>query len=170
VTAPLPLDAADLESVSRELDRYDASISSFQAVAQARAALSLRDELAALVGELAECKRVHQSYVADYGGNVSLNLELAECRAKLAQSQARERELREALEEIADANGCEVEGCTNRNCVAGRRAKAALARPADDSALREMLKRYGEMVEDSIARGDGAKLNTHATTILGGGK
>jgi len=78
----------------------------------------------------------------------------AECLFERNEAQAHANALRDALADIADSNGCEIEGCTNRNCIAGKAAKAALAQtPAASLAAHdaEVLERAASICDKARA-------------------
>jgi len=96
---------------------------------------------------------------------LTLRDELREFRAKLGASQARERELREDFGRLVVpcANNCDC--CQDVAAIADK----ALARPADDSALREMLTDFGIDLLDDMP-GDRAVVECAVSRLLGGGK
>jgi hypothetical protein len=191
----LPLDATALDALVRGPENYYSWTDQKKdlLLAQARAALTLRDELAkAKKQEAAQTTSAQRAWRAAE----AIRTELTECRVKLAQaeqeveiqarcggeadamgerwwkqataSQARERELRGALTYISKPK--------RRQSDIRSVACGALARPADDAALREMLTKACEaareeayeVVEDD--RPWDVDVPAIVSRILGGGK
>lgn len=99
-----------------------------------------------------------------------------ESSSKRAASQARERELREALGGLCHAisKACDYDPST-RVGAALEMSEAILARPVDDSALREFGTNVGLAVAAHIDSGAdlplaGSEVERIVSRLLGGGK
>lgn len=134
----LPLDEAALDRSEGRINRGDwpADNTMHALVAQSRAALTLRARVAELEAENAEddALRTRMGDILTLTVNAlkgepdSRSLHDWATLPEVARALvAHAAKLRETLDDIADANGCDVEGCTNRDCLAGKTAKAALA-------------------------------------------
>ena len=143
-----------------------------------RAKLALESEARNVAGNLLAETQVKLAQAEQERGDAQFALKEtdAEFRTALAASQANVRELREALR-ASDIGMCAVGVKHPREhevlCDAVKIVRSALARPVDDSALREILTKMGERCkETSDANGplQSYDILEIRDSLLGGGK
>lgn len=169
MTAPeLPLDAAALDRIESGEVGVGPSRGE-KIIAQARAALTLRDKLAALAAELKDCEKMHGVQLA----RVEILLpELAECRAKLAQVVERcgyaelavtQRTLERdnALAKLAQAekerdealDDAEAAVDAHANCACYERGAVVRIKHLEDALMESSSKRAASQARERELRG-----------------